>query len=297
LNRIALGLVKKMVLADFLATLVEPVFAGPAEYTGYHCLIAAYGYAFQVFFDFSGYCDIALGAAALLGYRLPENFDAPYLSRNPSEFWRRWHITLSNWFRDYVFLKVCFVVSRRLGGERFFGLRSDHVVYTVGTMVVMTLCGLWHGANWTFVVWGAVQGLLLVGHRLWSGGRVIAADRARSYRLSLRAVLLFPVLSVGYIFFRATSLSSAGQMLANIARIPAGLRAGEVSIREIVVLLLAPPILLLAYSWAVQLWRRCESFAPRNWMQDLAYGGALALTLVLLSAFSSPPARFIYFQF
>jgi D-alanyl-lipoteichoic acid acyltransferase DltB (MBOAT superfamily) len=153
------GIVKKVVIADFLAVnLVDPVFGSPAAASGPDTLAAILGYAAQIYCDFSGYTDIAIGLAMLLGYRFPQNFDGPYRATSLQEFWRRWHMTLSRWLRDYLYIP--------LGGSRRGAIRTY-----VNLMVTMLLGGLWHGASWTFVVWGAIHGTGLAVQRAFDGWR------------------------------------------------------------------------------------------------------------------------------
>ena len=142
-----LGLFKKMVIADRMALLVDPVFANPGQFETSVVWMAAIAYSIQIYCDFSGYSDIALGTARVLGYRLMMNFNMPYAAKNITDFWRRWHISLSTWIRDYIYIP--------LGGNRGSVLRGS-----VNVLITFTLCGLWHGANWTFVVWGALNGAL-----------------------------------------------------------------------------------------------------------------------------------------
>ncbi|MCK9931594.1 MBOAT family protein [Frankia sp. Mgl5] len=156
---IAGGLVKKVVLADLLATrIVDPVFDAPGRHSSGEIAVAVYGYAVQIYCDFSAYSDIAIGVALLLGFRFPDNFDRPYTATSLQDFWRRWHMTLSRWLRDYVYLP--------LGGNRA-GRRRTYV----NLMITMVLGGLWHGAAWTFVVWGALHGGGLAAERAWRARR------------------------------------------------------------------------------------------------------------------------------
>ena len=159
-RRIAWGLFKKLVVADRLASFVGFVFDSPA-YQGLNLIFAAYLFAFQIYCDFSGYTDISVGLARILGIDSAENFDRPYLSRNLSRFWATWHMTLSRWFRDYLFLPVCYGIMRRIRGERLWGVKAETWGYSLAILVTMTLCGLWHGAGWTFVFWGALFGIFL----------------------------------------------------------------------------------------------------------------------------------------
>src|SRR5205823_268737 len=151
---IGMGLMKKLLIADYLSSnLVNRVFDFPTLYTGAETLIAVYAYALQIYYDFSGYTDIAMGSALLLGIKLPPNFNRPYAAENIADFWRRWHISLSNWLRDYLYFSLP-------------GKRSKIFTY-VNLVVTMVIGGLWHGASWNFVIWGALHGVGLAVVRLW----------------------------------------------------------------------------------------------------------------------------------
>lgn len=186
------GLVKKLFMADMLgAYVVDPVFADSSLYTSADLTLALYAYAFQIFFDFSAYSDIAIGLGRLFGLTLPVNFRSPYLARNPSEFWQRWHITLSTWFRDYLYIP--------LGGNQHGHRRTLRNLF-----IVMLLAGLWHGANWTFVLWGAVHGLLLVVYRV--------SDRfLKHVPTFVQSISFFGIVCLTWVLFRSTDISSAMQ--------------------------------------------------------------------------------------
>ena len=195
-----LGLVKKIVLADSIAPLVDDIFFDvPAS--SFAAWVGAWLFAFQIYFDFSGYSDIAIGCAYLLGFRLPLNFRTPYLSLGPQEFWGRWHITLSTWIRDYVYIP--------LGGNAGGLARQTAVV-----VFVMAVAGLWHGANWTFVLWGALWGAYIAAdrmmRRLWGGASNSAGDRALG---PLHAVARWTphmaLVTLLWVFFRAPNLDFA----------------------------------------------------------------------------------------
>jgi alginate O-acetyltransferase complex protein AlgI len=200
---IGMGLMKKM-LADYLAAnLVNRVFDFPNLYTGTETLIAVYAYALQIYYDFSGYTDIALGSALLLGIKLPQNFNAPYAAVNIADFWRRWHITLSNWLRDYLYFSLP-------------GLRSKWKIFTYTNLVItMVIGGLWHGASWTFVVWGALHGAGLAAVRLWPQRTGTAKPSGVWNYVSIIATFHF--VAFAWIFFRATDLQNAGAILSRIA--------------------------------------------------------------------------------
>ena len=201
------GLFMKMFVADNLAKLVDPVFAAEAPQSGVQVLLALYAFAFQIFCDFAGYSEIARGLAKCLGIELMVNFNLPYFATTPSEFWRRWHISLSQWLRDYLYIP--------LGGNR------DGTFMTYRNLsLTMLLGGLWHGAAWTFVFWGAYQGALLVVHRLAKPFlKSLPEIRSRAFATAwwmLRVAVFFQFVCIGWLLFRAQSMHQVGQMLHSI---------------------------------------------------------------------------------
>ena len=201
---IGTGLMKKLLVADFLAAnLVNRVFDFPNLYTGTETLIAVYAYALQIYYDFSGYTDIALGSALLLGIKLPPNFNRPYAAVNVADFWRRWHISLSNWLRDYLYFSLP-------------GLRSKRKIFTYTNLVItMTIGGLWHGASWNFVIWGALHGIGLAAVRLWQVWKGPAKANGVWRYASIFATFHFVTFT--WIFFRASNLDNALAILSRIA--------------------------------------------------------------------------------
>lgn len=203
------GLFKKVVLASFLATtIVESAFATPGEFSSTELLFAVYAFGAQIYVDFSGYTDIARGGAMLLGIRLPENFDAPYRAATVQEFWRRWHMTLTRWLRDFLFTPL---------GLRW---RRRPLLALSIPLIVMLLAGLWHGAAWTFVVFGGIHGLAMASER-WRRERRRRLDLGKPPDTALRRfgrhVLTLHVIALGWLFFRSESMDAAWTMLARIA--------------------------------------------------------------------------------
>jgi alginate O-acetyltransferase complex protein AlgI len=199
IRRFVIGLGKKMLIANIVAGPADRLFALPAgELTAAHAWLATVCYTLQIYFDFSGYSDMAIGLAQLFGFRFKENFNYPYVSQSIQEFWRRWHISLSAWFRDYLYVP--------LGGNRVAPGR----VY-LNLVTVFFLCGLWHGASWTFVVWGLYHGAFLVVERLGLAARLGRMPRP------LRHVYALLVVMVGWVFFRAESLAGAAGLLRAMA--------------------------------------------------------------------------------
>ncbi|HIT66088.1 MAG TPA: MBOAT family protein [Candidatus Merdisoma merdipullorum] len=196
IQRIVLGLFKKMVIANRLSAYVDTIFSAPEAYPGLACVMAAVFYSFQIYCDFSGYSDIAIGMGNLLGIRSKKNFDCPYFSRGIKEFWSRWHISLSSWLKDYVYIP--------LGGNRVSSFR-----YGVNIMVTFLVSGLWHGASWTFVIWGGIHGVW----NLLSGKK--KPDCTLPRRI-WQTALTFLSVTLGWIFFRAESLGAAFSFLKRI---------------------------------------------------------------------------------
>ncbi len=200
------GVFKKVVLSDYISSnFVDRIFDAPSLYTGFENLMGMYGYTLQIYCDFSGYSDMAIGIALLLGFRFPANFDSPYQSASITEFWRRWHITLSFWLRDYLYIP--------LGGNRVPLWRNYFNLF-----ITMVIGGLWHGASWLFMLWGAWHGLLLVFHKLFMRLRGNRKDKPANKVAHVLGVLLtFHLVAIGWVFFRADSLTVVGEMASQIA--------------------------------------------------------------------------------
>jgi alginate O-acetyltransferase complex protein AlgI len=198
-RRFIAGLGKKMLIANTLAGPADHIFAmPPGELTAAHAWLAVSCYTVQIYFDFSGYSDMAIGLGRMFGFRFPENFNYPYIAQSVQEFWRRWHMSLSAWFRDYVYIPLG--GNRTSTGRLYFNL-----------VLVFFLCGLWHGASWTFVVWGLFHGLFLVVERVGLATRLTEVPRP------VRHAYLLLVVMIGWVFFRADTFASAAAMLRAMA--------------------------------------------------------------------------------
>ncbi len=271
LARIAQGFVKKLVLADTLGQYVDAIWYTPGAYPVGNVLLAIYAYAFQIYFDFSGYTDIALGLSELFGLHLPENFARPYWSTSPREFWQRWHISLSTWLRDYLYVS--------LGGNRRGSVRTY-----VNLILTMLLGGLWHGAAWSFVLWGAYHGVLLAVHRALGARETAARGMAGTW---LARIATFHMVCLGWVLFRAPSLAEAGQLLSGLVR-PGfyGWRQASEAIAVVAV-----GLLLHCLPPADRVRRRFVELPP--WAQGAAYAVLAVATFLLAPAGEG----FIYFQF
>ncbi len=194
------GLVKKVIVADYISgNFVDRIFENPSLYTGFENMMGAIGFALQLYCDFSGYSDMAIGIALLLGYRFKDNFNLPYKSQNPTEFWKRWHISLSSWLMDYLYIP--------LGGNRKGKNRQRF-----NLMATMLLGGLWHGASWMYVLWGGYNGALLVGHKVLKGKGVPEHLRQRRWVKACNVLITFVLVVIGFSFFRASSIEKVGEM-------------------------------------------------------------------------------------
>lgn len=276
LSRLAVGLVKKVFVAQLLASaLVDPVFEAPSAHGALGALLAVYAYAVQIYCDFSGYSDMAIGSALLLGYAIPENFRAPYRADSPQDFWRRWHLSLSSWLRDYLFIP--------LGGSRGTPERT-----AVALAITMLLGGLWHGAAWTFVAWGAFHGAGLVAHRAWRQLPLVERlDRSRVWQV-ISVVLTFHFVCLGWVLFRAPSVGVATELFRVIG---SGAPGG------VAVALALLVFVSLASQWLPE--GTGPSWTARLERVPVALQGAgFALLLVALDALGPRGiAPFIYFRF
>jgi alginate O-acetyltransferase complex protein AlgI len=286
---IAAGLVKKVVVAEYLATeIVDPLFALPFQHGGIEALVGVYAYAIQIYADFSGYTDIAIGVALLLGFRFPPNFDAPYSATSLQDFWRRWHMTLSRWLRDYLYIP--------LGGSQ----GTTRATYR-NLMITMLLGGLWHGAAWTFVVWGALHGGGLAAERWWrerQAGTAPAPPAGPGTPVPpvgpagarwIGRIVTFHLVCLGWVFFRADSFGTALEVLG---RIVAG--TGSVALNPMVVVVV---VAMLASQLVPQTAVRRAQVAFSR-MPPVAQGTVLAAVLTAVAVLGPEGvAPFIYFQF
>ncbi len=286
LKRMVWGFIQKIVIADRLSVLVNHVYAHPASHNGCELLIATYFFAIQIYCDFSGYSDIAIGAARVLGINLMENFNRPYFSKSIPEFWRRWHISLSTWFRDYLYIP--------LGGNRVSMGR-----WYFNILFVFLISGLWHGANWTFLLWGAMHGAYLLASVTTRGlrergARLIYLDRLPRFRKLFQVFLTFNLTAWAWIAFRSESVSQVWQIMKKITELGRwemprnlGMDSSELMISLIAIVLLV----------VVQLAQRRNPSVLKDKPRSIRWLGyaAAGLTIVFFGKFNAQ--SFIYFQF
>jgi D-alanyl-lipoteichoic acid acyltransferase DltB (MBOAT superfamily) len=220
LKLMAWGFFKKLVIADRLAVVVNGVYADPGKYNGLTLVTATIFFAFQVYADFSGYTDIAVGASRILGIRIMQNFHAPYLSVSIKDFWNRWHISLSQWLRDYLFLPVSYAVSRRMKNDRYLGVKTELWIYLQAAFVTFLICGIWHGVGWNYIVWGMLFALYLsfaqftIRQRKRINKSIGLAGKPRLLKF-IQIITTFSLVTFAWIFFRAGNLQEAFLVIGN----------------------------------------------------------------------------------
>jgi len=274
------GVFKKCVLADNAAKIADLVFGDPAGMSSLMTLLGVYAFAFQIYFDFSGYTDMARGLGRLVGIDLPINFDRPYLARGLREFWQRWHISLSTWLRDYLYIS--------LGGSRV----SDLVTYR-NLVITMVLGGLWHGANYTFLIWGAFHGIgLALEHAIFGKGE----RNIRSPLLNVLAIAVtFNLVCVGWIFFRADSFDAATMVLARLTDVSSYLAFDQLGFFKPQNWLFGFIVPAL-FVFAIERWY-CTSEIDLEMRAPLRQAIAFCAMLFLVLLTSGKTNEFIYFQF
>jgi alginate O-acetyltransferase complex protein AlgI len=292
-RRFIIGLAKKLLVAGIVARPADAIFAlPPGELTAAHAWLGVACYTLQIYFDFSGYSDMAIGLGHMFGFTFPENFRYPYVASSVQDFWKRWHMSLSSWFRDYLYIP--------LGGSR----RSPARVY-LNLTIVFFLCGLWHGASWTFVIWGLLHGLFLVVERLGLGRWLAGAPRVVGWAYTLLVVM------VGWVFFRADSASHAVAMLMAMAGLGTGAATPyaaswyftpELVLAGLAGIIGSMPVVPALAPYVTS--RRAAvggDEAPAEMSAPWALGTAVALAVLLLASMTQVAAGafspFIYFRF
>jgi len=270
------GFIKKACIADNLAPFVDSYYAYPGAYNGLSSLISTFAYSIQIYCDFSGYSDMAIACAGLMGYHFPLNFNFPHFARNLTDFWRRWHISFSTWLRDYLYIS--------LGGNR-----KKRVFLYRNLMITLLLGGLWHGAGWTFVIWGGINGIALIIQKVWSKNVKITNNISLKKIWALISVgLTFYWLTFARIFFRAEDLGKSWKIVKSFVFLKG---EGKALPSQLFLIFL----LLAIVSWAAM------KLKEKNWQEKIpawqfaiGYGAALAISFSLVPLNYRP---FIYFQF
>ena len=301
LKQMVWGLFKKVVIADRLALFVNAVYNNPENHNGLSLILATYFFSFQIYCDFSGYSDIAIGAAKVMGIRLMNNFDHPYFAKSITEFWRRWHISLSSWLRDYLFLPISYASVRKFDSIRLFKLRANVWAYGTGILVTMFLGGLWHGASYTFIFWGVLHGVYQIFSHLTQRVRKtiskkIQLARHPSIEKSIKIIVTFHLVTFAWIFFRAKSFGDAWYIITHMFRFHPSDSIWDLGSGKSEMLV---AVLALVVMETIHVLQRRQSIIQRlrmqpAWSRWALYAGAVVLIL-LFGEFNS--LDFIYFQF
>lgn len=274
LQQMLIGFVKKLVVADRVALYVDNVYNHSATQSGKSLALATVFFAFQIYCDFSGYTDIAIGAAKVMGFDLMQNFKRPYLAVSLTEFWRRWHISLSTWFRDYVYIP--------LGGSSV-----KHYKKFINISVVFLLSGLWHGANWTFVIWGALNGLFVIAESIFN----VSSKRSNWLSTIVKTAVTFLLISVTWVFFRSSSIENALYILSKIIHFDGSLVAGNDHYYYAFLVVAVLMLFEIISEYKPGLYK----LLPNTFVSRCAYYVLLCVIILQFGVFNG--GQFIYFQF
>jgi len=300
LKQILWGLFVKVVIADNLAAYADDFFLNYFKYSGSTLLLGALFYSIQIYADFSGYSEMAIGTAKLFGFSLMRNFAYPYFSRDITEFWQRWHKSLTTWFRDYIFLPISFNVSWRIKGEKTLFIKTDLYIYIIASTITWFLTGLWHGANYTFIIWGLIHGFFLIVYRFQKNPRKklfkrIGITNNHMLIVFFETIITLFIVMIAWIFFRAESIGHAinyisgifSKSLLSVPDFPDMKRA------------FLTIILVIAFFFIEWLGRE-QQYAISNlgikWKKPLRYAMYYAIIIAIIW-FGGKQHQFIYFQF
>jgi len=295
LRQILWGLFVKIAVADNLAPFVDEVFDSYSNSPGSTLLIGALFYTIQIYADFSGYSNIAIGTASILGFRLMKNFNYPYFARDITDFWKRWHISLTTWFRDYLFLPVSFAISWKIKTEKVLVIKTDLFIYIIASLLTWFMTGLWHGANYTFVIWGLLHGLLLIFYR-WqtkSRKRILKKLNIDNNNILLSFTewmftFLFIVLT--WVVFRSESVWESIEYIKGIFSPSLFSNPGDLPVKEIAIALL---FLIIEYRQRGKNHALQFEKLNRVWVRWSIYASLVFIILL----FGGGAQEFIYFQF
>jgi|WetSurMetagenome_2_1015567.scaffolds.fasta_scaffold04138_8 alginate O-acetyltransferase complex protein AlgI len=293
-----IGMFKKLVIADRLAMFVDPVFANPFSHSGSTLAMATVFYAFQIYCDFSGYTDMALASANLFGIKLQPNFNLPYFADSISDFWKRWHISLSMWLRDYIYTPIAWMTSRKLPKARYFGFKSETLIYLTAVTVTFSLCGFWHGANWTFIFWGFAY-VLLFATGFFVNFLVKSAGLKRLWKKPpvriLRILFVFCMTSLAWVLFRANTLEDGLYIYKKLfTDLSSQMYTGASSVSTFLSVLLIAGLVLYQVFEYNGFWERQK----QNRKFSLVFSWSFYLFLLVgVSLLGVSSSRFIYFKF
>jgi alginate O-acetyltransferase complex protein AlgI len=294
LKRIVWGLFLKLVVADRLAIYVNAVFTYPELHSGLVLLVASVFFTIQLYADFAGYTDIAIGSAQIFGYKLMENFNAPFKAKSITEFWGRWHISLSSWLRDYLFLPLSYSTARKIMKKSYKLFKVEYISYITGVLITMTVCGIWHGASWNFVIFGFLQGVIMTVELLIRRTRKKVRKHIPSWLDTIGGIgFTFIFFCFSTIFFRANTTTDAFLIIGKIFTTSGHFFEGA---RQQFIYCTIAVLLLLIISFLKEFSaNRAFLLKTKFWLITQAGYAILIILILLLGIFDG--GQFIYFQF
>jgi alginate O-acetyltransferase complex protein AlgI len=296
------GYFKKLVVADRLAIYVNAVYNNSEHHNGPTLLVATIFFAFQIYADFSGYTDIALGSARLFGIKLTNNFNRPYFSTSVKEFWNRWHISFSSWLRDYIFLPLAYFLSGRMNKQNYLFISKEKWIYFISIMITFSICGIWHGVGWTYLIWGILFGIFQT-YSNWTSGfhkkirkRLHIKKSSRLNRI-INTFLTFCLVLFTWIFFRSNNVTDAFKIIKKIFTFNGKVFFGETSevMNSMFHSIIAIFMLLIIEVTAEYFYEGNTFFKNANWIVKSLFYALLIIIIVFLGVFDG--GQFIYFQF
>jgi D-alanyl-lipoteichoic acid acyltransferase DltB (MBOAT superfamily) len=291
------GFFKKLVVADRLAIYVNAVYNHSEHHTGISLLVATIFFAFQIYADFSGYTDIAIGSANLFGFNLTNNFKRPYFATSIKDFWNRWHITFSTWLRDYIFLPLAYFLSNRMKKQKYFYISTEKWIYLIAIMITFAICGIWHGVGWTYLIWGILFGLYLT-YSNWTRDLQkkfrtrFNIRKTSNYYVIYKVLLTFVLVLFTWIFFRANTTREAFHIVKSIFAFE-----GQLFVDYPTFIYGIGGILFVLFFEYRHEYHSDSSltFRTNHWIKESLLYGSLIIIILLVGVFDG--SQFIYFQF
>jgi len=302
LKLILWGYFKKLVVADRLAIYVNAVYNNNSHHNGPSLLVATIFFAFQIYADFSGYTDIALGSARLFGINLTNNFKRPYFSASIKEFWTRWHISLSTWLRDYIFQPIAYYLTNSINRQKFLFISKEKWIYFIAIMITFSICGIWHGVGWTYLIWGILFGVFQT-YANWTGGfnkairKRLHIKKSSGFYQAYNVVITFCLLLFTWIFFRSNTIAEAFSIIGKIFSFQGKIFFGETSevMNSLFHSVIAIFLLMSAEVIKEYFYDNSSFLKNSNWVIKGLFYASMIVIIIFLGVFDG--GQFIYFQF
>jgi D-alanyl-lipoteichoic acid acyltransferase DltB (MBOAT superfamily) len=291
------GFFKKLVIADRLAIYVNAVYNNSERHNGTSFIVATIFFAFQIYADFSGYTDIAMGSAKLFGINLTNNFRRPYFATSIKDFWDRWHITFSSWIRDYIFLPLAYSLTNRIKRQKYINITAEKWIYSIAIIITFAVCGIWHGVGWTYLIWGILFGIYLT-YSNWTRDlqkkirKRFHIRKTSRYYIIYKILVTFILVSFAWIFFRAKTTQEAFHIVSSIFSF-----SGQLFIDYPTFIYgLSGILFMLFFEYRREYYSESSlPFLTNHWIKEIMLYGSLVIIILLTGVFDG--GQFIYFQF